>query len=155
MKQTILLVEDEEMVRELMCEVLEMDGYEVLSCAHPEEGIEVCRRHAGQIDLLLTDVVMPGMNGREMANRILDILPALRVVFMSGYTEHALLHNGQVDPHLEYLQKPFSLQTLAKKLAHVWGSAKRGCIRTEPYRRNEFRCVAKGSMSQAFSREAS
>jgi CheY-like chemotaxis protein len=121
MKQTILLVEDEEMVRELMCEVLELEGYEVLSCANPQEGIDVSLQHSGQIDLLLTDVVMPGMNGREMANRILQTLPELRVVFMSGYTEHVLLHEGQADPHFEYLQKPFTLQTLTKKLSHVMG----------------------------------
>jgi len=120
-KQTILLVEDEEMVRGLMCEVLEMEGYEVVACAHPDEAIAVCRRHSGQIDLLLTDVVLPGMNGRVMANQILGILPELRTVFMSGYTEHALLQEGEVDPHLEYLQKPFTLLTLTQKLADVLG----------------------------------
>jgi len=119
MRQTILLVEDEEMVRGLMCEVLEREGYEVLSCAHPKEGIEMSRRHGGRIDLLLTDVVMPGMNGQEMANRILEMLPELQVVFMSGYTEHALLQDGEVDAHFEYLQKPFTLQTLTRKLAHL------------------------------------
>jgi two-component system, cell cycle sensor histidine kinase and response regulator CckA len=107
-----------------MCEVLELDGYEVLSCSNPQEGIEVCRRHSGQIDLLLTDVVMPGMNGQEMATRIQAILPELRVVFMSGYTENVLLHDGHVDPQFEYLQKPFTLQALAKKLAHVLGKRK-------------------------------
>ncbi len=120
-KQTILLVEDEEMVRGLMCEVLEREGYNVLPCSHPTEGIEASQRHCGQIDLLLTDVVMPGMNGREMANQILEIIPELRVVFMSGYTEHALTRDGEVDPHFEYLQKPFTLQTLTRKLAQVLG----------------------------------
>jgi len=81
---TILLVEDEEMVRVVMCEVLEQEGYVVHACAHPREGIEVSLRDGVQIDLLLTDVVMPGMNGREMANRILETLPGLRVVFMYG-----------------------------------------------------------------------
>jgi CheY-like chemotaxis protein len=118
---TILLVEDEEMVRGLMREVLEKEGYEVLSCGHPKDGIEMSRRHAGQIDLLLTDVVMPGMNGREMANRIRETLPDLRVVFMSGYTEHVLMHEGQVGTQFEYLQKPFTLRTLSQKLALVLG----------------------------------
>src|ERR1039458_10545002 len=95
-KQTVLLVEDEDMVRELMCEVLEREGYEVLACGHPAEGIEVSKRLGRQIDLLLTDVVKAGMNGREMADRIHTILPQLRVVFMSGYTEHALTQNGLV-----------------------------------------------------------
>jgi two-component system, cell cycle sensor histidine kinase and response regulator CckA len=120
-RQTILLVEDEEMVRELMCEVLERAGYAVLPCANPKEGIEVSNRHRDHIDLLLTDVVMPGMNGREMANRIQENLPRLRVVFMSGYTEHALTQDGQVDPNFEYLQKPFTLKTLTQKLAKVLG----------------------------------
>jgi len=121
LQQTILLVEDEEMVRGLMREVLEREGYEVLSCAHPNEGIEVSQRHGGRIDLLLTDVVMPGMNGREMANRILETLPELQVVFMSGYTEHVLMQEGEVEPHFEYLQKPFSLQTLTRKLVQLLG----------------------------------
>lgn len=122
MKQTILLVEDEEMVRTLMCEVLERAGYRVLPCSHPQEGIEVSRKHVGQIDLLLTDVVMPGMNGRDMASQILRILPELHVVFMSGYTEHVLTHDGEVDPQFEYLQKPFTLQTLRRKLERVLGT---------------------------------
>ncbi len=121
-KQTILLVEDEEMVRTLLCEVLEREGYQVLSCSHPREGIEVSLRHNGRIDLLLTDVVMPGMNGRDMANEILQSLPDLRVVFMSGYTEHVLTSEGEVDQKLEYLQKPFTLQTLMGKLERVLGN---------------------------------
>ncbi len=118
-KQTILLVEDEEMVRGLMCEVLEREGYNVLSCSHPREGIEASKRHCGQIDLLLTDVVMPGMNGREMANRILEFLPELHVIFMSGYAEHALTRDGEIDPQTEYLQKPFTLRALTDKLARL------------------------------------
>jgi CheY-like chemotaxis protein len=121
-KQTILLVEDERMIRRVMCEVLEQAGYCVLACADPKEGIDVCQQHAGQIDLLLTDVVMPGMNGREMANQILKILPRLRVVFMSGYTENALMLQGQTEPRVEYLQKPFKLETLTRKLAQVLGN---------------------------------
>jgi CheY-like chemotaxis protein len=118
MKQTILLVEDETIIRGLMCEVLEREGYKVLACADPKEGIETCLRNSAQIDLLLTDVVMPGMNGREMANQILEILPELRVVFMSGYTEQALLQ-GELSPRFEYLQKPFTLETLTRKLAQA------------------------------------
>ena len=119
MKQTILLVEDEELVRKLMCEVLEMEGYKVLPCSHPQEGIEASQRHCGEIDLLLTDVVMPDMNGCDMAKRIREIIPKLRVVFMSGYTEHALICNGEVNPQCEYLQKPFTLKTLMRKVARV------------------------------------
>jgi len=121
--QTILLVEDEDMVRKLLREVLERLGYEVLACPHPDEGIETCRRHRGHIDLLLTDVMMPGMNGKEMAIRIAKMLPGIRVVFMSGYTEHVLLQDGEVDPRFEYLQKPFSMQTLRQRMVRVLGEA--------------------------------
>ncbi len=125
-RQTILLVEDEKMIRRVMSEVLEREGYRVLACADPREGIDVCQQYGGQIDLLLTDVVMPGMNGREMANQILKILPKLRVVFMSGYTENVLMHEGQTEPQIEYLQKPFKLETLTRKLAKVLGNSGAG-----------------------------
>jgi two-component system cell cycle sensor histidine kinase/response regulator CckA len=119
-KQTILLVEDEEMVRGLICEVLRRDGYRVLPCSDAAEGIETSNRQGQRIDLLLTDVVMPGMNGPEMASRIQKNLPRLRVVFMSGYSEQALTRAaGQADPSFEYLQKPFTLKTLTQKVAKV------------------------------------
>jgi CheY-like chemotaxis protein len=121
MKQTILVVEDEEMVRKLMCEVLELEGYRVLPCSDPAEAIQESRQRCGEIDLLLTDVVMPGMNGWDMAKRIREIIPDLRVVFMSGYTEHTLTSNGEIDPQCEYLQKPFSLAALTRKVARVLG----------------------------------
>lgn len=118
-KPTILLVEDEKMLREMIGEVLECAGYEVLACAHPNDGIEMSMQHAGEIDLLLTDVVMPGMNGHEMSTRILEKRPKLRVVYMSGYSEQVLTERGQYDAEFEYLQKPFSLVTLTKKLASM------------------------------------
>jgi CheY-like chemotaxis protein len=120
-KQTILVVEDEEMVRGLICEVLRREGYRVVACGDADEGIEASKRHGPGIDLLLTDVVMPGMNGPEMATRIQETLPQLRVVFMSGYSEQALARQGQVDASFEYLQKPFTLKTLTQKLAKVLG----------------------------------
>jgi two-component system cell cycle sensor histidine kinase/response regulator CckA len=115
-RQTILLVEDEEMVRSLLSEVLERQGYRVLACALPAEAIEMAREKSGEIELLLTDVVMPEMNGCEMAERIHQFLPLLPVVFMSGYTHHALAEKGHVDPKLDYLQKPFTLTALNEKL---------------------------------------
>src|SRR6266513_1968754 len=96
-KQTILVVEDEEMVRGLICEVLRREGYRVLACGDAAEGLEASQRHGPGIDLLLTDVIMPGMNGPEMASRIQETLPNLRVVFMSGYSEQALARSAQVD----------------------------------------------------------
>jgi CheY-like chemotaxis protein len=121
--QTILLVEDEEMVRGLICEALRREGYRVVACSNAAEGIEASKRHGEQIDLLLTDVVMPGMNGPEMALRIQKTLPHLRVVFMSGYTDRAPVGEGEADAPIEYLQKPFTLKTLTQKLAKVLGNA--------------------------------
>ncbi len=120
-RQTILLVEDEEMVRGLICEVLRREGYRVLACSDAAEGIEASKRLGEKIDLLLTDVVMPGMNGPEMAARIQKTLPELRVVFMSGYSEQALAREGQVSPSFDYLQKPFTLKNLTQKLAKALG----------------------------------
>jgi two-component system, cell cycle sensor histidine kinase and response regulator CckA len=120
-KQTILVVEDEEMVRGLICEVLRREGYRVVACSDATEGIEASNRYGKGIDLLLTDVVMPGMNGPEMASRIQKEFPHLRVVFMSGYSEQALARNAQVDGSFEYLQKPFTLRSLTQKLANVLG----------------------------------
>ena len=120
-KRKILLVEDEETVRELLTEVLRRQGYDVLPCAHPKEGIAAGLQHAAGIDLLLTDVVMPGMNGREMAELIQQATPDLRVIFMSGYAEEVLLQNGRINAHFEYLQKPFTLKSLLGKLSEVLG----------------------------------
>ena len=121
-KQTILVVEDEEMVRGLICEVLRREGYRVVPCSDAAEGIDASKRHGPGIDLLLTDVVMPGMNGPEMATRIQENLPQLRVVFMSGYSQQALSKEVQVDRSFEYLQKPFTLKTLTQKLTKVLGN---------------------------------
>ena len=118
-KATILLVEDDVLVCSLLTEVLRRAGYEVLPCAHPDEGIAQSRGRVEAIDLLLTDVVMPGMNGREMADRILQHRPGLRIVFMSGYTEHILMDEGEIDTRFEYLQKPFTLNALTGKVATV------------------------------------
>ena len=118
---TIMLVEDEPTVRNLLREVLMRCGYRVLAYGSPDEGLDACRRNEAPIDLLLTDVVMPGMNGREMAERISAMLPGLRIIFMSGYSEQVLMQDGQLDPRIEYLQKPFSLQTLRTRLLQVLG----------------------------------
>ncbi len=123
--RTIMLVEDETTVRNLLCEVLQRCGYQVLVCSTPEEGLSTCRNHHGPIDLLLTDVVMPGMNGREMAERISAMLPDLRIIFMSGYSEQVLMQDGELDPRIEYLQKPFSLQILRNRLLRVLGVGER------------------------------
>lgn len=115
----ILVVEDEPTIRGLLREVLERAGYCVFACATPDEGIAVCAARKHNIDLLLTDVVLPGMNGLEMASQITAIQPGLQVVFMSGYTEHALVKDGVLDGKVEYLQKPFSLDTLRQRVKRL------------------------------------
>ncbi|MDR3764956.1 MAG: response regulator [Acidobacteriota bacterium] len=114
--KTILVVEDEQVVRGLLHDVLQRAGYRVLAFGHPDEGIAACGETGQHIDLLLTDVVLPGMNGLEMASRIKTIQPDVRVVFMSGYTEHILDQDGALDGPVEYLQKPFSLDTLRQRM---------------------------------------
>jgi CheY-like chemotaxis protein len=119
----ILLVEDEPLVRALLSEVLSRQGYQVVACGTPGEALEASRDHGSELALLLTDVVMPQMNGREMALLIQEALPALRVIFMSGYAEQALMEEGQLGGNFEYLQKPFTVGTLLRKLDEAPGQS--------------------------------
>ncbi|MDX2193960.1 MAG: response regulator [Gemmatimonadales bacterium] len=113
-RETLLLVEDEPSVRRLARQVLERDGYEVLEAADGEEAAGVAARHPGGIDLLVTDVVMPGASGPEVAERIARSRPALRVLYMSGYTEQASLHVTPRRPSGPFLQKPFLPEQLSR-----------------------------------------
>jgi CheY-like chemotaxis protein len=117
--QTILLVEDEDFVRNVTREVLELEGYHVLEAIHAEDGLELYRENADIIDLLLTDVVMPGLNGRDFANQLLAIKADLKIIFMSGYTDNAVVREGFSDPRLNYIQKPFTLDALSRKVEEV------------------------------------
>ena len=108
----ILLVEDESMVREVTRQVLEHAGYEVLESAGAREALRLAAEHRGRIHLLLSDVVMPGMNGFELAHRIARMQPHLTTVFMSGYAEAAMLRESVQDPGRTYLQKPFTIDLL-------------------------------------------
>jgi CheY-like chemotaxis protein len=103
---TILVVEDEVQVRELVQEVLQAEGYTVLTAADGDEGIHLCIAYDGPIDLLLTDVVMPSMSGPEMAQHILPMYPAIKVVYMSGYASDAMGDHGVLDPGTAFLQNP-------------------------------------------------
>jgi two-component system, cell cycle sensor histidine kinase and response regulator CckA len=114
--ETILLVEDEPSVLALSERILADQGYAVLSAASPDEALALAVAHSGPIDLLLTDIVMPGMNGRELHRRLIDRRPGLRVVFMSGYTANVIAHQGVLDEGVDFLQKPFSRQALAAKV---------------------------------------
>ena len=112
----VLVVEDREEVRTLTCRMLEELGYTALAAASGDEALTVARRHSGTIPLLLTDVVMPGMNGREVADQLQQIQPGMKAIFMSGYTDRILTNTGSLDSAAAYLQKPFSLDQLAEIL---------------------------------------
>ncbi len=115
--ETILLVEDAEPLRELTRGLLADNGYTVLEAGHPEQAVEIARKFDGPIHLLLTDMVMPGMNGRVLADKLVSIRPEMNVVFMSGYT--GFTHSGLTDPELILLPKPFTKDTLLRKLQEV------------------------------------
>ena len=117
--ETILVVEDEANLRRLTRQFLENRGYTVLEAADGAAAVQICVAHQGTIHLLLTDVIMPGMNGRELANRVAEIRPNMKVLYMSGYTENAIGHNGTLDAGIKLLQKPFTLQALQAKVREV------------------------------------
>jgi two-component system, cell cycle sensor histidine kinase and response regulator CckA len=117
--ETILLVEDEPSVLSLGERILSDQGYAVLTAGSPEQALSLAVAHSGPIHLLLTDIVMPGMNGRDLYHRLVGQRPELRVVFMSGYTADVIAHQGILDEGVDFLQKPFSRQTLAAKVREV------------------------------------
>jgi len=117
--ETILLVEDEETLRTLTREVLEALGYTVLEARHGVEALELSEGRQGRIDLLLTDVVMPHMSGRELAERLLASRPETRALFISGYTDDAAVRHRLVESPLAFLQKPFTADALARKVRGV------------------------------------
>ncbi|MCK9361985.1 MAG: PAS domain S-box protein [Syntrophales bacterium] len=114
--ETVLLVEDESVNLELGKIMLESFGYSVLAAGSPGEALRLAEEHAGEVDLLMTDVVMPEMNGRELAGRLQALYPGLKCLFMSGYTANVIAHNGVLDEGVHFLQKPFSRQGLAEKV---------------------------------------
>ena len=116
---TILLAEDEELVRTLAREVLKTYGYHVLEAANGGAALLICENYKGAIDLLITDVVMPEMGGRDLAVRLKQLLPELKVIYMSGYTDDAILHQGVLEEGANFIQKPFSPVALARKVGDV------------------------------------
>ena len=118
--ETILLVEDEPMILDVTTTMLEQLGYAVLAAGTPGEAVQLARAHGGQIHLLITDVVMPEMNGRELAKNILSLYPDMERLFMSGYTSDIIAHHGVLDEGVNFIQKPFTMKTLAVKLREVF-----------------------------------
>jgi PAS domain S-box-containing protein len=117
--ETILLVEDEANLRYLARQYLEKQGYKVIEAADGAVAMQIAVAHDKVIHLLLTDVIMPGMNGRELAQRIAEIRPNVKILYMSGYTENVIGHNGMLDAGVRLLQKPFTLRDLRSKVREV------------------------------------
>jgi PAS domain S-box-containing protein len=116
--ETVLLVEDEDAVRALAREVLRRNGYVVLEARHGLDAIRAAERHPDEIQLLITDVVMPHMSGRDLADRLIAVRPKMKVLFISGYTDHAIMHR-HLTPGVAFLQKPFSPEMFARKVRSV------------------------------------
>jgi CheY-like chemotaxis protein len=117
--ETLLLVEDEDGVRDLVREILTAHGYTVVEARHPGEALLIGERRPTRIDLLLTDIVMPEMNGRELAERLTALRPGLRVVYMTGYTDEAVGRHGVRETGVTLLQKPFTPAALARAVREV------------------------------------
>lgn len=117
--ETILLVEDEPALLDMTTIMLERLGYKVVTACTPGEAIEIARKHSGEIHLLLTDVVMPEMNGRDLAKNILSLYPNIRRLFMSGYTANVIAHHGVLDEGVNFIQKPFSIKELGVQVREV------------------------------------
>jgi len=116
---TVLIVEDDDAVRAVTTRALARFGYSVLTAAGGEEALRIAREHAGKIDLLLTDVMMPGMNGVQVAAMIAEISPGIRVFYMSGYADRDLVGKGLLDPDTHFLQKPFTPQELGGRVKEI------------------------------------
>jgi PAS domain S-box-containing protein len=117
--ETILLVEDEAAVRGLASRILEKQGYRVLSAQHGREAMDIASSEAGKIDLVLTDVVMPGMNGRGLVERLSGIRPTMKSLYMSGYTDDDIVRRGFIEPSKSFLQKPFTSEALLQTVRKV------------------------------------
>jgi two-component system, cell cycle sensor histidine kinase and response regulator CckA len=117
--ETILLVEDEDGMREVVRELLEELGYRVLEAASGSAALELVRSHQGRIQLLFTDVIMQHMNGRELAEQVVQLRPETKVLFMSGYADDAIRRYGMLEPGISLLQKPFSSSELARRIREL------------------------------------
>jgi CheY-like chemotaxis protein len=117
--ETVLLVEDEDMVRRMTREVLEGAGYQVLEASSGFEALRVSAGHGGRLHVMLTDVVMPGMSGRELAERLAPVRPGMKVLYMSGHTDDAIFHHGVTQAGTGFLQKPFTPDALERRIREL------------------------------------
>ncbi len=117
--ETILLVEDDAQLRELASDILGHCGYKVLIAGNTGEALALCKANDREIALLVTDVIMPGMNGRQLAEQVAHISPQAKVLYISGYTSNAIVHHGVLDAGIWFLPKPFTLAALVAKVREV------------------------------------
>lgn len=120
-RETVLVVEDNDQVRQLAATILEKQGYTVHAADNGQKGLQLLEEIEGDLDLLLTDVVMPDMNGKELFRRAFSRLPALKVLYMSGYTENIISHHGVLDQDTAFILKPFTVEGLLQKVREVLG----------------------------------
>ena len=119
--ETVLVVEDDDMVRRLTKQILSSAGYKVFDARYGEEALHISREYKGNIDLIVTDVVMPQMSGKELVRRLKAFRPEMKVLYMSGYTDNAIVNHGILEPDVAFVQKPFSLTGILKKVREVLG----------------------------------
>ncbi|MBL7203149.1 MAG: response regulator [Desulfobacteraceae bacterium] len=112
-------MEDDDALRKLVCEILEPQGYTILEAQNGIEALRVSEEHGDQIHLMIADVVMPKMGGRELAEHLRPLRPEMKVIYMSGYTDNAILHHGVLSPEIEFLQKPITSASLKRKIREV------------------------------------
>ncbi len=121
-EEIVLLVEDDEVVRKVTCEALELNGYVVLVAPHGEQALATSASYKGRIHIMVTDIVMPGINGRELAKRLAPQRPDMRILYISGYTDDQITHQGILNEGIEFLQKPFTPTAFVRKVQEVLGS---------------------------------
>jgi CheY-like chemotaxis protein len=127
-KGTVLLVEDEEIVRKLTRKMLQLSGLSVLEASDPHEAVSICAAHEGVIDVLLTDVVMPNMSGYALAERVRLIRPQIDVVFTSGYSEDVVASRGMLEPGMTFLPKPFTSEKLVSTIHGALNGKGAACV---------------------------
>ena len=120
--ETVMVVEDDENVRRLTARILGENGYQVIEADSGAQAVNLARHHDGPIHLLLTDVVMPGMSGKELADTIMEARPEVAVLFMSGYTDDVIAQHGVLKEGMQFLPKPFTAQSLTQKVREVLDS---------------------------------
>jgi len=117
--ETILVTEDDSSLRALVAHILAERGYAVLEASNGKEALEISERFAGEIHLVVTDVIMPEIGGKELASRLSSARPGIKILYVSGYTNNAIVHHGVLDPGVSFLQKPFTIENLTRKVRAV------------------------------------